>query len=101
MRLGALPAEGGVEFRVWAPLCRTVDVLIVDGPGSSALFHMRREGDIFEAFVAGAGTDSEYFYVLDGARERPDPVSRRQLRGVHGPSCVVELGAFRWSDVAW
>ena len=39
----------------------------------------------------GAGQD--YFYVVNG-NERPDPVSRSQPSGVHGPSRVVAHDAF-------
>ena len=39
--------------------------------------------------------------MLDGERERPDPVSRWQPRGVHGPSRIVNPASFRWSDQGW
>ena len=32
---------------------------------------------------------TDYLYVIDGAKERPDPCSRYQPNGVHGPSRVV------------
>ena len=35
------------------------------------------------------------------AIERPDPASRHQPEGVHGPSGVVDPGAFRWRDGEW
>jgi maltooligosyltrehalose trehalohydrolase len=34
-------------------------------------------------------------------KELPDPVSRWQPEGVHGPSRVVDPAAFRWTDDAW
>ncbi|NUN97440.1 MAG: malto-oligosyltrehalose trehalohydrolase, partial [Candidatus Omnitrophica bacterium] len=39
--------------------------------------------------AAGLGPGSEYAFSLDGGPPRPDPCSRRQARGVHGPSVVV------------
>jgi maltooligosyltrehalose trehalohydrolase len=42
-----------------------------------------------------------YFYLLDGERRRPDPASRALPDGVHGPSEVVDTGAFVWSDTGW
>ena len=45
-----------------------------------------------------AGAD--YLYVIDGAKERPDPCSRYQPSGVHGPSRVV-ASDFVWSDRGW
>lgn len=54
-----------------------------------------------EAAVEGIGPGARYLYILDGARARPDPVSRAQPEGVHGPSEVVDPGAFAWTDAAW
>ncbi len=53
------------------------------------------------AIVKTLEPGSEYFYKLDGARELPDPASRFQPRGVHGPSGIVELEAFPWTDHGW
>src|SRR5258706_4378266 len=50
----------------------------------------------FETFVRGAGAGPRYAFVLDGARRRPDPASRAQPDGVHGPSEIVDPRAFRW-----
>ena len=44
---------------------------------------------------------SEYFYQLDAGRDLPDPASRFQPQGVHGPSQIVDLDAFRWTDHNW
>jgi maltooligosyltrehalose trehalohydrolase len=51
------------------------------------------------AGVAGAGDD--YEFVIAGVGPRPDPVSRLQPAGVHGPSRVVAPEAFRWTDAGW
>ena len=40
-------------------------------------------------------------YLIDGNKERPDPVSRWQPDGVHGPSRVVDPDAFHWNDAGW
>jgi maltooligosyltrehalose trehalohydrolase len=41
-----------------------------------------------------------YVYRLDDQRERPDPASRFQPEGVHGPSQVVDPH-FPWEDDQW
>ena len=51
--------------------------------------------------VAGVGAGTRYRYRLDGDRVFPDPISRFQPEGVHGPSEVVDPVAFRWSDGEW
>jgi maltooligosyltrehalose trehalohydrolase len=50
--------------------------------------------------VDTAGPGSRYLYRLDGVLERPDPASRFQPLGVHGPSQVVDT-AFAWTDERW
>ncbi|HYE14443.1 MAG TPA: hypothetical protein VD968_08395, partial [Pyrinomonadaceae bacterium] len=97
LELGARPTGEGTLFRVWTPLAETVAVkLLGDAPQTVSMG--RGEEDIFEAFVPGVGAGADYFYLLDGERERPDPVSRSQLAGVHGPSRVVDPDEFKWTD---
>ena len=42
-----------------------------------------------------------YWYRLDGDRTLPDPASRFQPEGVHGPSQVIDPQAFAWTDLGW
>jgi maltooligosyltrehalose trehalohydrolase len=95
LHLGAIIQEGGTTFRVWAPRCRTVDV-ILEGRKPEAL--TPREDGVFERAFPGVSAASRYQYRLDGERYRPDPVSRFQPEGVHGPSVVVDPGRFPWTD---
>jgi maltooligosyltrehalose trehalohydrolase len=101
LRFGArtLPG-GGAEFRVWAPLAKSLEVKLV-GEGARAFALESVGGGVFEARVEGVGAGADYFYVVDGERERPDPVSRSQAAGVHGPSRVVAPDAFEWTDEGW
>lgn len=96
---GAVPDAGGTRFRVWAPDARTLDVVLeADGtrvPMAPAPGGMR------EAFVPGVRAGDRYRLSLDGGRPLPDPASRFQPDGVHGPSEVVDPSAFAWSDGAW
>ena len=98
LHLGATVREDGVAFRVWAPACRSVDV-VVDGRRPLS---MTREADgTFEATVSGLAAGVRYQYRLDGHRHRPDPASRYQPDGVHGPSVAVDPAAFEWTDRAF
>ena len=85
---GVLPG-GGVEFRVWAPRASSMSVRI-EGARGSVTPMTRTDDGTFEARVSSAGPGDDYMYVIDGDRARPDPVSRWQPRGVHGPSRVVD-----------
>jgi maltooligosyltrehalose trehalohydrolase len=90
-----------VRFRVWAPRCRRVEVEIVEpGPARRLALAPGPDG-LFEGEVPGLQAGALYHYSGDGRAGRPDPVSRFQPRGVHGPSAVVDPGAFRWTDAGW
>jgi maltooligosyltrehalose trehalohydrolase len=56
---------------------------------------------VLEVTVEEIARGADYFYRLDGDRKRPDPVSRCQPEGVHGPSRVVDPLSFDWSDADW
>lgn len=100
--LGARPAGGGVHFAVWAPEAARVEV-IRETPGRAPLAETLEKGDegVFQGSVAGMGPGDLYRYRIDGAGPYPDPASRFQPFGVHGPSQVVDPRAFRWTDQAW
>jgi len=54
----------------------------------------------FAAVLEGVEPGSRYFFRLNGHQDRPDPASRFQPQGVHGPSEVVDPH-FPWSDDSW
>ena len=105
LRFGASVRSGySVEFRVWAPNLTSLAVRVMGGNEGepSRTIPMRQSSDSeFVATVPQVGAGADYVYVLDGERERPDPVSRWQPGGVHAPSRVVDPASFRWSDQGW
>jgi maltooligosyltrehalose trehalohydrolase len=94
--LGATLARGGATFRVWAPRCRSLEVAI---EGRSPVPLERGADGVLEGWIPDVSAGARYRYRLDGQRNRPDPVSRWQPEGVHGPSAVVDPSAFAWTDV--
>lgn len=94
-----VPAKG-VHFRVWAPKASRVSVVFEADGHDVAL---TAEGDgWFSALAADAGPGTLYRYRLDGGeRLYPDPASRFQPDGPHGPSQVVDPSAFAWTDAGW
>ena len=59
------------------------------------------EKGYFTACLDSLKAGTRYFYLLNGKQRRPDPVSRSQPEGVHGPSEVINPGEFQWKDGAW
>jgi maltooligosyltrehalose trehalohydrolase len=98
---GANVVEGGVEFRVWAPGGKQVDVVIY-GPNAERVQPLAPRGDgWFAATVPGLGAGARYKYRLDGENAFPDPASRSQPDDVHDASEVVDPSPFRWTDAGW
>jgi maltooligosyltrehalose trehalohydrolase len=98
--VGAEPiSSGGVHFRVWAPRCREV-VVEIEGLEPAAL---QSEPDgYFSLWSQPARVGMRYRFRLDqGEAALPDPASRFQPEGPHGPSEIVDPADFAWSDGAW
>lgn len=97
--LGSTYLGGGrCRFRVWAPRVRKVEVRFLTPRERVA--DLEEKGGIHQAILEGVEPGSRYLYRLDGRVERPDPASRFQPLGVHGPSQVVDP-AFSWDDPGW
>jgi len=63
---------------------------------------MQRQPDgYFTAEAPGLGAGTLYRYRIDGAGPYPDPASRFQPQGPHGPSMAVDPDAYAWRDQAW
>lgn len=102
--VGAEHSPGrGVHFRVWAPRRRRVSVVFED-PGGSERPELGLEpeaGGYFSGSSETARPGTLYRYRLDGEGPFPDPASRFQPRGPHGPSQVVDPSAYAWRDASW
>ncbi len=101
MRFGAnCVADGSAEFRVWAPKLTSLAVRIL-GSHPRTVPMGCEAGDAFSVIVPDVAEGTDYLFVLEGDRLRPDPVSRWQPHGVHGASRVVNPSSFAWSDSGW
>ncbi len=94
----ALPE--GVRFSLTAPKARGVE-LVLEGPRVGEGYPMTPvDGGRFTAFVPGLRPGARYRYRVDGGPLRPDPVSRSQPEGPHGPSEVIDPNGFDWKHAA-
>ena len=104
MPFGAtLLTHGGVQFRLWAPALAHAE-LLVHGAASVGAPQVHTAGSApggwFECTVADAGEGTLYQWRVADGLVVPDPASRFNPFGVHGPSCVVDPRCFAW-DAGW
>jgi maltooligosyltrehalose trehalohydrolase len=62
---------------------------------------MEAEADGYFSVATDLSAGALYRYRLDGGDAFPDPASRFQPDGPHGPSQVVDPAAYQWKDTAW
>ena len=93
--------KGGVEFSVWAPNAKQVSVELLDGDDPRVEEMRAADGNVFSVIVPNAKAGADYRFRVDDKEGRPDPVSRYQPDGVHGPSRIVDPRKFKWTDKSW
>jgi maltooligosyltrehalose trehalohydrolase len=97
--VGAETAGNGSHFRVWAPKHRAVAVVFAGGREEPLT---AENSGYFSGFIEGAVAGQRYRIRLDGGADTyPDPASRFQPEGPHGPSDIVDPAQFQWHDSAW
>src|ERR1044071_7381976 len=96
-RGATVQGDGSVRFAVWAPRAATLAVVL---PDRAVPLQQTADG-LYTGTVSELAVGAPYWYLLDGQRARPDPVSRSQPQGVHGPSAVVDPTTFVWTDQHW
>lgn len=98
---GAVYLGGGrCRFNVWAPKHSSVAVEVADSETRHSPLKATGTG-YHQGELNDARPGLLYKYLLgDGAFVLPDPASRSQPQGVHGPSQLVPSD-FPWSDSEW
>jgi maltooligosyltrehalose trehalohydrolase len=93
------------HFRVWAPKAQRVDLVLEESTEKNAnrtVQPLAREDDGYFSGIAHAAAGSLYrFRVNNAVHFHPDPASRFQPHGPHGPSRVVDSTRFQWTDSEW
>lgn len=96
--VGAEFLQSGVSFRVWAPGCRSV-TLVLDA--SEHALEAERDG-YFSALLPGVEAGTRYQYRLgEDSTLYPDPASRSQPDRPMGSSQVIDPFSFPWRDTEW
>ncbi len=96
----SLQPNGDCLFTVWAPLREQVFLHIV-GTDISRHAMQRDEAGYWSVSLPHIEAGCYYLYELEADIVRPDPASRSQPMGVHGPSAVADGRYFAWTDQEW
>jgi maltooligosyltrehalose trehalohydrolase len=91
-----------ISFRTWASDKSVVALVLTDDTGAPVNeMPMSRDTEgYYQLEVPDICAGTLYQYRLDD-RLFPDPASRFQPLGVHGPSQIVDPSTFRWTDADW
>lgn len=91
--------EGKVEFKVWAPSCRDIEVEIINNKTKLKL-NKDQEG-YFTGQLENIKLGTLYKYKINDGQSYPDPVSRFLPEGPHGPTQIVDPNHYVWHDQNW
>jgi len=89
----------GAAIKLWAPLAKSVGLLLTDSNEKYLLKEASYGYWQLETSVLKPG--DLYQFVLDGEKELPDPASLSQPEDVHGPSQAIDFQDFEWTDEDW
>ena len=99
-----IPA-GGVHFRVWVPKQKYVMLELspdADMPDSTTRkIKLKSEPNGYFSGFFGDAKPGWYYKIRLHTGSFPDPASRFQPQGPHGPSQIIAPAQFKWSDDNW
>ncbi|MDB4878156.1 MAG: treZ [Gemmatimonadetes bacterium] len=88
--------------RVWAPESESVQFVIDDDSDTGSASPLASEGNGYHsAYVERAGAGTRYRFRLHPTESYPDPASRSQPDGPHGPSMIVDPFVYEWAEADW
>ncbi|ANQ84985.1 putative malto-oligosyltrehalose trehalohydrolase [Azoarcus olearius] len=92
--------HAGYRFRLWAPAEKAVEVVLHQPDGECSYHPCAKSDGWHSCKIPTARPGDRYSFRLDGQLEVPDPASRYNPDGVHGPSVLVDPTTFAW-DAGW
>jgi len=97
-RFGPARAGDGYDFRLWSP-GSAVAALHIEGRDPIPMRALPLGH--FGIHVPGVAPGARYTLSINDGPAFPDPASMYQPDGVHGPSEVVDVKDFPWTDQEW
>jgi maltooligosyltrehalose trehalohydrolase len=96
--IGAIFSPDGTSFMLWSPEAKKIEIIIND---NFSLFPEMDDEGYWHSFSDKIHAGDKYLISIDDSKTLPDPGSLYQPEGVHGPSQVVDLNSFKWTDTDW
>jgi len=90
--------DGTTRFRLWAPKASSVAIQLNN---LECTLPMLKGDDGWFELITDAHAGAQYSFKIDDKQSVPDPASRFQPSGVHGPSEVIDPFAYNWQDSNW
>lgn len=90
--------DGTASVVLWAPHAQTAAIILNDN--LTLPFHKVEKG-YWTLSTDKIKPLDRYRFLLDGTKQLPDPASRSQPGGVHGPSQAVDLTGYNWTSNEW
>lgn len=91
--------ENKWEFTLWAPEIKDVKLELENG---EKYFELEKgKFGYWKTIVQGLEPGLLYKYKLNKKSSYPDPASLSQPEGVHGPSELINLKDYKWTDQEW
>jgi maltooligosyltrehalose trehalohydrolase len=100
MTLGATVQEKGTSFKVWAPKCKEIDV-VIQNESNEIYPLMKKEDGYFISHIPHLKAGMLYRYRINQDQQYPDPCSCFQPEGPHGPSMIIDSRQYQWHDEDW
>ncbi len=99
IKLGADCQSNETSFRVWAPFAEKMILKIIEP--DSAEYEMEQDNKgYWQKKLPEIKAGTKYKFAINGEDEKPDPASKAQPDGVHGPSAVADIN-YEWTDQQW
>jgi maltooligosyltrehalose trehalohydrolase len=95
-KIGAWYEDNATEFRVWAPLAESVQLVL-----SEASHPLQKDELGYWKIFLPVSPGALYGFSIDNSKTLPDPASFSQPGGVHALSAVADRRNFSWTDGNW
>jgi maltooligosyltrehalose trehalohydrolase len=85
------------QVNLWAPLAKEVALVV----SPSLELPLTRSGEGYWSLLSDELQEGDRYRFRIDNKEYPDPASLSQPGGVHGPSEIINLDSFQWTDTEW